>query len=137
VRVVLDANVLFSAFATRGVCAEVLDRTVARFEPVTSGRIVGDATRALRRKAGATAAEREAVEAVLTVVAIWIDPPPLAERVSRDPDDDHVLAVAVATGASYLVTGDRDLLVLRRFRGVEIVAPAAFLRALEAGSDLE
>jgi putative PIN family toxin of toxin-antitoxin system len=61
--------------------------------------------------------------------------PPLAvppDRVSRDPDDDHLLAYAAAGQADYLVTGDKDLLVLAGgpfpFR---IVSPAAFLAILE------
>jgi uncharacterized protein len=49
---------------------------------------------------------------------------------SRDPDDDKILHLAEFVGAAYLVTGDRDLLVLApayRRRGLHIVTPADFL----------
>jgi uncharacterized protein len=62
----------------------------------------------------------------------------LAERVERelpdiravpdDPKDDMIVATAVATGADYLVTGDRrHLLPLREYEGIRIVTPRQFL----------
>jgi predicted nucleic acid-binding protein len=41
-----------------------------------------------------------------------------------------VLATAVAANATAIVTGNRDLLVLQRCRGVEIVTPRDFLSRL-------
>jgi uncharacterized protein len=55
---------------------------------------------------------------------------PLMEQVSRDKDDDIILACAVAAKADYLVTGDKDLLVLGRYEGVKIVTVATFLEVL-------
>lgn len=49
---------------------------------------------------------------------------------SRDPDDDRVVACALAAGADFLVTGDDDLLALGAVEGVRIVSPAALLHAL-------
>jgi uncharacterized protein len=57
-------------------------------------------------------------------------PPPLPAPACRDPDDDRVLATAVAARTDCLVTGDADLLVLDRYAGIPIVRPADF-RALE------
>lgn len=51
-------------------------------------------------------------------------------RVCRDPDDNAVLELAVDGHASFVVTGDRDLLVLDRFQGVRIVTPAQLLEWL-------
>jgi predicted nucleic acid-binding protein len=53
----------------------------------------------------------------------------VTERIGlcRDPRDDRFLEVAVAGGASRLVTGDRDLLTLDPFRNIRIVSPAALL----------
>ncbi|MCA1602016.1 MAG: putative toxin-antitoxin system toxin component, PIN family [Acidobacteria bacterium] len=47
--------------------------------------------------------------------------------VCRDPKDDKLLEVAISDAADFLVTGDKDLLVLNPFRGVEIVTPREFL----------
>lgn len=51
--------------------------------------------------------------------------------VSDDPDDDRVLEAAVAAAADYIVSGDRDLLRLGDFRGIQVVTPAQFATLLE------
>lgn len=45
---------------------------------------------------------------------------------TRDPKDDYLIAYAVIGEADYLVTGDKDLLVLEQIAGVTIVTPARF-----------
>ena len=47
--------------------------------------------------------------------------------ICRDPKDDKLLELAVSGTADFLVTGDKDLLVLNPFRGVEILTPREFL----------
>jgi uncharacterized protein len=59
-----------------------------------------------------------------------VEPTPLSSPVSRGPDDDVVLATAVAAGATVVVTGDRDLLVIDRYNGIDIVSPRDFLSRL-------
>jgi len=54
----------------------------------------------------------------------------LTKRVSRDADDDAVLACALAVKAELIVTGDDDLLSLRTFRGIEITQPRGLLGRL-------
>ena len=51
-------------------------------------------------------------------------PAALTEPVSRDPDDDLVLATALGAEASLIVSGDRDLLELGTFRDIRILAAA-------------
>ncbi|MFO1469020.1 MAG: putative toxin-antitoxin system toxin component, PIN family [Steroidobacteraceae bacterium] len=55
-------------------------------------------------------------------LAVLVDPQPLPAPVSRDPDDDQVLACALAAGAARIVSGDRDLLDLGTFRNIPILA---------------
>lgn len=50
-------------------------------------------------------------------------------QVCRDPLDNHILELAVSGGATCIVSGDRDLLVLDPFQGIRILAPDAFLAA--------
>ena len=54
----------------------------------------------------------------------------LAAPASRDPDDDHVLACALGARADLIVTGDSDLLTLKRFEQIPIVTAAEALRIL-------
>ena len=61
----------------------------------------------------------------LRQLAEIVDPPPLPVPVSRDPDDDAVLALAVASRADLIVSGDADLLILGDYAGISIVDAAA------------
>ena len=61
-----------------------------------------------------------------------VDPLPLSAPVSRDPDDDHVLACALAAGADLVVSRDFDLLDLHEYQGIPILASADALRHIEA-----
>jgi predicted nucleic acid-binding protein len=54
--------------------------------------------------------------------------------VVRDPDDNHVIAASLESGAQFIVTGDRDLLTLESFNGIPILTPAAFLEHLRGQS---
>lgn len=53
-------------------------------------------------------------------------------RITRDPGDDFMVTQAVLESIDYLVTGDKDLLVLGEIAGVRIVSPAEFVAILEA-----
>lgn len=64
--------------------------------------------------------------------AIELVEPAELPRVVRDPDDDHVLACALAAQADLIVTGDSDLLDLNGFQNIPIVTAAEALRRIEA-----
>jgi putative PIN family toxin of toxin-antitoxin system len=70
---------------------------------------------------------REQLSAEVQRLAEVISPRPLQQPVCRDPDDDEVLALAIAAKAELIVSGDNDLLSLGSFEGVPIVVPAAAL----------
>lgn len=55
--------------------------------------------------------------------------------VCRDPNDDKFIACAVATGAGYLVTEDKDLLALDGYCGLKVLSPAEFTQVLDADEE--
>jgi putative PIN family toxin of toxin-antitoxin system len=68
----------------------------------------------------------------LSQLAEVIDPPPLTAPVCRDPDDDAVLALAVAARADVIVSGDADLLTLGSYENVPIVNAVACLALIDS-----
>lgn len=51
----------------------------------------------------------------------------------EDPDDNRILEAAVAGNASVIVSGDKHLLRMRRFRGIEILTVSDFISRIEGG----
>jgi uncharacterized protein len=47
----------------------------------------------------------------------------------RDPDDDKFLSCAVSANATWIVSGDKDLLTLKAIEGIPIIKPADFIKA--------
>lgn len=130
VRAVIDTNVLLSGLLWHGAPHVLLEQVrtgtlilissptlLAELEEVI-GRAKFDAI--LTRSA--TSCERALAE--LRQLAETIEPPQLAVPVCRDPDDDAVLALALAAQADCIISGDNDLLALTHYQGIPIVAPA-------------
>jgi putative PIN family toxin of toxin-antitoxin system len=58
--------------------------------------------------------------------------PNVSGVVIRDPNDDMIVACALAAGAEYIVTRDKDLLSIGRHQDIAMVTPEAFLQLLRA-----
>lgn len=72
--------------------------------------------------------------AELIAKAIIVDPREPLRIVPSDPADDRVLEAAISGTASYICSGDADLLALGEFRGIAILTPAHLLAVLGAES---
>ncbi len=125
---VFDTNILFSAMAWRGNPFQCVERArVGEIEAVTCPELMAELAEKLEMKLGFS--PEQAVETLadylgfLRVVSI----PGLLAAVPRDPDDNVVLECAVEGKARYIVTGDKDLLVLKAFRDIQILRASDFL----------
>jgi len=127
-KAVFDTNVLIAAFVAEGVCTKLLRRGRNRnFSLVICPFILQEFQRILNRKFGATRREiQDAVRLVREAAQLEVQPSEEIRGLCRDPDDDQILACAVAAGADNLVTGDDDLLVLNEFREIRILKPKDF-----------
>lgn len=127
--VVLDTNVVISALVFGGVPKQITDLVG-----------LGDVLMYLSPEL-----EQEIVRKFRTFMPspeIYSDLQILIERYSkriipsrtiaktRDPKDDMLLALCATVNANYLVSGDKDLLVLRRFNKTKIVTPRQFIREM-------
>lgn len=134
-RVLLDTNVLVSAILFGGLPRGLLDRGLrGEFVLVSCDALLDELEDVLRDRfefdrsaARMTRAELEAV----ADLAIPCEVP----AVSRDADDDVVLAAAIVGQVDVIVTGDRDLLVLGEHQGVPICTPRQFTDVHPLGPD--
>ena len=125
-KVVLDANVIVAAFATRGLCESIFEFCLHSHEIILGERLLEEVRKNLSKKLRLPARTVSEITAFLRENATLVAPACLPATSCRDPNDVHVLGTATASHADYLVTGDKDLLVLKRFRSIPIVSPRAF-----------
>jgi len=123
VRVVLDANVLLAGFGTRGLCEALISVCLESHQLIVSQPLLTETRRYLTTTFKLPAARADEIIAFLREHAHVVKPSVVAVSACRDPDDLPVLGTAVAGRASLLVTGDKDLLVLREHAGIPIVTP--------------
>ena len=124
-RIFFDTNVLISAFAARGLCADLMRLVLAEHELQTGEVSLVELRRVLRERFKAPAAQIARVETLLRDQTIVEKPRLILQLKVRDADDAWVLASAVAGEADVLVTGDQDLLVLAAQAPLPILAPRA------------
>lgn len=125
-KLVLDTNVLIAAFISHGACNELLEYCAINHQVILSPFILAEFKQKLIHKFGFSA--HEAAEAVTLLKSrfVVVTPVALAEPVCRDADDDHVIGTALAGLCDCIVTGDKDLLDLRRVKLIQIVSPSSF-----------
>jgi putative PIN family toxin of toxin-antitoxin system len=125
-KIVLDTNVLIAAFITRGVCNALLEHCVQQHTLVTSDYILSEFRRHLTGKFKYSVQEAaEAIRLLQSKMEVVI-PDVLDVATCRDPADDTILGTATASKAVCIITGDKDLLVLKQFSAVDIVHPSDF-----------
>jgi putative PIN family toxin of toxin-antitoxin system len=134
-RVIIDTNVLISRFL---IPHSVSGRAVSRLIKVTrllaSEDTLAELAQTLSRDKFNSYVSREDRQEFFRLYARLAEWVPISGtvRVCRDPNDDKFLELAVDGQAQMLVTGDKDLLGLSPFRGIEILTPAAVLALPDA-----
>jgi putative PIN family toxin of toxin-antitoxin system len=125
-KIVLDANVVVAAFAARGLCESIMEVCLSEHEIVLGDDWLDEILRNLRYEIKLPSSVVDNIGAFLREHSTISIPVPLSSDVCRDPDDVKVLGLAVASNSDYNVTGDKDLLVLKRFQGIPILDPRSF-----------
>jgi uncharacterized protein len=134
VRVCLDTNVLVAAFATRGLCSDVLRTVLSEHELVLGEVILTEFRRVMDSKLRLPPDRIAAAEEVFRGIEVIPRPrePSLLEL--RDADDQWVVATAVAGAAEVLVTGDSELLEAAAQAPLPILSPRSFWDLLRSRS---
>lgn len=125
-RVFLDTNVIASAIATRGLCADVLRTAIGFHDWVVSDPLIAELRRILKDKFGAPDGMIADVVRLLRQDTIEADALPLADLPLKDPADVAVVSSALNGGAEVFVTGDKEILELQRVGSLQILSPRQF-----------
>lgn len=138
-RLVVDTNVVVSAFLWQGTPGRLLEMAGEKQVRLFTSRVLLDeladvlGRKKLAKSVAATGLTVPQMLAAYRKVVTLVTARRLPQQVSPDADDDAVLAAAQAAKADLIVSGDRKhLLILKRFDGIPIVTAAQALAMAEA-----
>ncbi len=125
-KIVLDSNVLISAFASRGLCADLFRELAASHDIVISEYILSEVHEKLVGKLRISTSVADGIRNLLTQYVAESPELPKIDASIRDPDDVPIIAFAAAIDADILITGDRDLLDVASDLPVKTLSPREF-----------
>jgi len=129
-KVFLDTNVLVSAMATRGLCADVLREILTSHQLVVSVPLFNELRRVLQQKLHIPGELIDDAIEILQQDAHFATPATPSDVKIRDKDDLVILSSALNGNADLLVTGDKELLDLGKIEDMEIVSPRGFWKRM-------
>ncbi len=133
VRVVVDTNVLVSALVGHGKPRRLVLKLMERRSIVLSPQMLAELTDVLSREKFKDL-EAPQVDRFIASIVRTSKIARLGSRfkvVATDPSDDIVLETAYSGKARYIVTGDKHLLALKKFKGIQIVKVAEILEIIK------
>lgn len=136
VRIVLDTNVVVSGLLWSGSPSRLLEALRAgQASAFTSSALLDELADVLTREHLAPIFAKHNTTAELlvqgyTLLATAVPLATIQAVVVADPDDDVVIATAVAAHADLIVSGDRKVLALKHHQGIPILTPAECLRRI-------
>lgn len=135
-KVFLDTNVLASGIATRGLCSELLESVIHDHELLTCKPVLQELERVLTEKLRLPETVVAGFLALLKAEGTVVESRKNPSIAIKDTDDIPILACAIAGKADVFVTGDKELLDLRKIEDLAVVSPRELwnqLAGLEPG----
>jgi putative PIN family toxin of toxin-antitoxin system len=135
-KIFLDTNVLASGIATRGLCSELLESVIHDHELLTCQPVLRELERVLTEKLRLPKAVVAGFLALLKAEGTVVESRKNSSIPIKDADDIPILACAIAGKADVFVTGDKELLNLRKIEDLAVVSPRELwnqLAGLEPG----
>jgi putative PIN family toxin of toxin-antitoxin system len=130
-KIFLDTNVLASAVATRGLCADVLRGIIEAHQLVVSDPLLIELKRILQKKFQVPKGHVVDFIEFIRQDSIFSVPGDQPEIAIRDKDDLAILSSAINGNADLFVTGDKELLDLEKLESMEIISPRTCWKRLQ------
>lgn len=130
-KVFLDTNVLVSAVATRGICADVLREILVSHQLVISPPLLAELKNILHTKIGVPEEIISDFIGLLTQDSFLSESAVMINIDIKDKDDIVILSTALNGNAELFITGDKEVLALVRIQSMQILSPRGFWEALK------
>lgn len=125
-KIVLDSNVIIAAFSGRGLCTSLFELCIEKYNVIISDQILDEVYRILTKNFKIPKNNVNMIINYLKEFCEKKDYEIIQEKICRDKDDDGIIFLAVSNKAEYIITGDKDLLVLKKYKSTKIITPRDF-----------
>jgi len=132
-KIVVDTNVLVSSLLEIGPSKMITDLWIdGRFELITSPKLFNELLTALKKPKLANRVSQADIDnfSSLILADATIVTPAHTINICRDPKDNKVIECAIQAKANIIATGDKDLLILHPFHGIDIIPPAEVIKRI-------
>ena len=126
-KIVLDSNVILSAFITQGLSNRVLNICIDKHILFISKWIIDEVLDKLKNKFKIPLKEIKRISTFLESGFHIIEPEGEMPTICRDKDDNNILYLAQYIDADLIITGDKDLLELKIIKKSKIINPRTFM----------
>ena len=130
-KIFLDTNVLASALGTRGLCEDVLRETLASHELIISKALLRELERVLIKKFKVPTAIVDNTIAFLKQASTEANHKSSMKIPIHDKDDIIILSDAIEGNTGLFVTGDKELLELKKIDKMKVVSPREYWNYLK------
>jgi uncharacterized protein len=122
-KIVIDTNVLISAFLFGGLSSEIYDYCYIFHEIIISENIISELKDVCKIKFDIPDIKIKNILKKLKEGCTIINPKGVEPDICRDKDDNKIIHLGLFTKSDYIITGDKDLLDLKEIEGIKILNP--------------
>ena len=126
-RIVVDTNVIISGVFFGGAPGEILKAIVSnKVTACASKQIVEEYIEIVNEMISRKQGKLNSDILLMLIESLEMIKPKIHVKISRDPDDDKFIECAKDAGALYIVSGDKDLLVIKQYENIKIITAKEF-----------
>jgi putative PIN family toxin of toxin-antitoxin system len=125
-RVIIDANVAIAAVASRGLCEAILELCLETHRLILCEGILNEIDTKLRTKIKISSSMVTEYLRLLRGHAQILEPEHVDRSICRDPNDLMILGLVEPGEADAIITGDMNLLIIKKYKNARILSPRDF-----------
>jgi putative PIN family toxin of toxin-antitoxin system len=128
-KIVLDTNIIVSALTFGGKPQIIYELTIFKkiFEAYSNENALKELLKVLKLKFGYTPEKLQLIEYSFRENFIFIRTGKIPDIITADPTDNEFLAIADLAKAHFIISGDRHLLNLKKYKNIQIITPTKFI----------
>lgn len=125
-KIVFDTNVILSSFLTEGIAHKIFHNCIIHHEIYISAYIINELNRILIKKFSVNKPDIEELNNFINANLRTVKPVNKIPDICRDKNDNQILQLAEFINADIIISGDKDLLTLKKYAATAIISPREF-----------